>query len=90
MALRPDRALATVDSQVPAGTICRLLRAEADRWVGSGRGSLDVAAAAHATLSLVGQACASAGTDPLAAVEFDLAELESRAYLAPYFGRRTA
>ena len=90
MALRPDRALTTVDSQLPARTICRLLHAEADRWVGSGRGSLDVAAAAHATLSLLGQACASAGIDPLAAVEFDLVELESRAYLAPYFGRQTA
>jgi phosphoribosyl-AMP cyclohydrolase len=88
MALRPDRALATVDPQLPAGTVCRLLRAEAEHWSQSERHAPAITAAAHATLSLVGQACASAGIDPLAAVEFDLAELESRAYLAPYFARR--
>jgi phosphoribosyl-AMP cyclohydrolase len=90
MALRPDRALATVDSQLPVETVCRLLRAEADRWSESKRDSPDITAAAHAALSLVGQACASARIDPCAAVEFDLAELESRVYLAPYFARRTA
>ena len=45
---------------------------------------------AHATLSLVGQACTSGGIDPLAAVDFDIAELESRPYLASYFGHGTA
>jgi phosphoribosyl-AMP cyclohydrolase len=89
MALRPDRALATVETQLSAGTVCRLLRAEAGRWSECERDPLDITAAAHATLSLVGQACASGGIDPLAAVEFDLAELESRAYLAPYFAHRT-
>ena len=89
MALRPDRALATVDTQLPAATVARLLRAEADRWSQSGPDHLDIAAAAHATLSLVAQACVSGGVDPLAAVQFDLAELQSRSYLAPYFGRET-
>ena len=86
MKLRPDRALATADRQLPAGTIIRLLRADADRWSDSARKHPDIAAAAHATLSLVGQACVSAGLDPLAAVLVDLADLESRTYLAPYFG----
>ena len=86
MTLRPDRALATVDPQLPAATVSRLLRAEADRWSENARGDTDGAAAAHATLSLVGQACVSAGLDPLAAVQHDIAELESRPYLAPYFG----
>ena len=86
MALRPDRALATVDPQLPAGTVYRLLRAEADRWSESGHNNLDLAAAVHATLSLVGQACVTAGIDPLTAVHSDLAELKSRPYLAPYFG----
>jgi phosphoribosyl-AMP cyclohydrolase len=86
MALRPDRALATVDAQLLAGTVCRLLRAKADRWSESEHDDVDVAAAIHATLSLVGQACVSAGIDPLAAVRSDLAELESRPYLARYFG----
>jgi len=86
MALRPDRALATVDPQLLAGTVYRLLRAEADRWSESGHNNLDLAAAVHATLSLVGQACVTAGIDPLTAVHSDLAELKSRPYLAPYFG----
>lgn len=89
MRLRPDRALATVDPQLPAATVGRLLRAEADRWSGNASNDTDVAAAAHATLSLVGQACVSAGLDPFAAVQNDLAELESRPYLAPHFGHRT-
>jgi phosphoribosyl-AMP cyclohydrolase len=89
MMLRPDRALVTVDAQLPAATIGRLLRADADRWSENGGKHADIAAALHATLSLVGQACVSAGLDPLAAVEADLAELESRPYLAPYFGHRT-
>jgi phosphoribosyl-AMP cyclohydrolase len=89
MTLRPDRALATVDGQLPAGTVGRLLRAEADRWSDNTRQHSDVAAAAHATLSLVGQACVSTGLDPLAAVRVDLAELESRPYLAPYFRHGT-
>jgi phosphoribosyl-AMP cyclohydrolase len=86
MTLRPDRALATVDAQLSAATVGRLLRAEADRWSENARKDGDGAAAAHATLSLVGQACVSAGLDPLAAVKYDIAELESRPYLAPYFG----
>ena len=89
MALRPDRALATVDTRLLAATVARLLRAEADHWSESGRDDQDIAAAAHATLSLVAQACASVGIDPLAAVRFDLAELESRPYLAPYFGHES-
>jgi phosphoribosyl-AMP cyclohydrolase len=89
MKLRPDRALATVDAQLPAATISRLLRADADRWSDDARKHPDVAAAAHATLSLVGQACVSVGLDPLAAVRVDLADLESRPYLAPYFGHGT-
>jgi phosphoribosyl-AMP cyclohydrolase len=89
MTLRPDRALATVDSQLSTVTIARLLRAEADHWSENAIGVTDIAAAAHATLSLVGQACASAGLDPLAAVQYDIAELESRPYLAPFFGLRT-
>jgi phosphoribosyl-AMP cyclohydrolase len=89
MTLRPDCALTTVDPQLPAATIGRLLRAEADRWSENSSKETDVAASAHATLSLVGQACVSTGIDPLAAVQYDIVELESRPYLAPYFGHRT-
>jgi hypothetical protein len=89
MRLRPDRALTTVDAQLQTRTVSRLLRAEADRWTDTAPDHSDVAAAAHATLSLVGQACVSAGLHPLAAVQADLAELESRPYLAPYFRHGT-
>ena len=89
MTLRPDRALATVDPQLPASD--RLAGSFARRRTAGPRTrpETDVAASAHATLSLVGQACVSAGLDPLAAVQYDIVELESRPYLAPYFGHRT-
>ena len=89
MSLRPDRALATVDTQLPAETVGRLLRAEAERWCGSQHDDLDISAAVHATLALVAEACASAGVDPLTAIHSDLTDLESRPYLASYFRYET-
>jgi phosphoribosyl-AMP cyclohydrolase len=89
MTLRPDRALATVDALLPVATVGRLLLAEANRWSEDMRANPDIAPAVHASMSLVGQACVSAGLDPLAVIQFDIAELESRAYLAPYFGHGT-
>ena len=84
--LRPDRALGTAEDGVAMATIGRLLHAEADAWAASRPSSAETAARAHATLAIVGQACRSGGIDPLSAVEADLWELRSRAYLAPYFG----
>jgi phosphoribosyl-AMP cyclohydrolase len=84
--LRPDRALATSESQISATTVVRLLRAEAERWSTLAPDEVDFGAAAHATLTLVGQACMSAQLDSLEAVKADIAELESRPYLAPFFG----
>jgi phosphoribosyl-AMP cyclohydrolase len=89
MTLRPDRALATVDALLPVATVGRLLLAEANRWSEDMRANPEIAPAVHASMSLVGQACVSAGLDPLAVIQFDIAELESRAYLAPYFGHGT-
>jgi len=87
--LRPDRALATVDAELLTATTVRLLRADADRWSKNAGKHQDIAAAAHASLSLVGQACVSVALDPLTAVQADLTELASRPYLAPYFGHGT-
>ena len=84
--LRPDRALATAEEQIPVSMVAQLLRAEARRWSADEQPEEDMAARAHATLALVGQACASAGLDPLAVVETDLAELKSRPYLVTSFG----
>jgi phosphoribosyl-AMP cyclohydrolase len=84
--LRPDRALATSESQISTITVVRLLHADADHWSTLAPGGVDFVPAAHATLALVAQACISAQLDPLSAVTADIAELETRPYLAPYFG----
>jgi len=83
--LRPDRALARSDDQIPAATVVRLLRADADRWESGQLAATDAGALAHATLHLVGLACQSGGLDPLAVVKSDLEALQTRPYLAPYF-----
>ena len=85
--LRPDRALATNDEQISMSVATQLLRAEAGRWSSREQPDADMAASGHATLALVGQACACVGLDLLAVVETDLSELISRPYLAPYFGQ---
>jgi hypothetical protein len=81
--LRPDRALATGDADLSRTTIVRLLRADADSWVSEL--PVDLAARSHATLALVGQACRVGGVEPLEVIEYDLAELRARPYLAPFF-----
>ncbi len=83
--LRPDRALAAEDIHPDQAAIARLLRAEANRWISDAEDD-DPAAKAHATLALVALACRSGGIDALAAVESDLEELQTRPYLAAYFG----
>ncbi|MBW3634444.1 MAG: phosphoribosyl-AMP cyclohydrolase [Chloroflexi bacterium] len=83
--LRPDRALTTGEEQIPVSTVTQLLRAQGSRWSVLEQPDADIAASLHATIALVGQACASAGLSPLAVVEIDLDDLNSRPYLAPFF-----
>ena len=83
--LRPDRALTTTAEQIPVSMVSQLLRADAGRWSTAEQSKADIAASAHATLALVGQACSSAGLSPLTVIETDLAELNARPYLAAYF-----
>lgn len=83
--LRPDRALATGDAEMPLATVAGLLRREAEAWRAQPRPEADAIARLHATLALVAQACRSGGIEPLSAIEADLATLRSRPYLAPYF-----
>ena len=83
--LRPDRALATGLDTMPPRTIVAMLRADADSWAYVHPSEVDIAARAHATLALVGQACATGNIDPMSVVEIDLVDLRSRAYLAPFF-----
>jgi phosphoribosyl-AMP cyclohydrolase len=81
-ALRPDRALATTDDSLSQSSVARLLRAEAAHWVD---GDAVSAARLHAVVALVAQACRSAGIDPAELVLADLAELQSKPYLAGFF-----
>ena len=83
--LRPDRALATGEEQIPVSMVTQLLRAQSGRWTLPEQPNADIAASLHATIALVGQVCASAGLSPLAVIETDLAELKCRPYLAPFF-----
>jgi phosphoribosyl-AMP cyclohydrolase len=85
--LRPDRALGTASETVSAGTVAHLLRADAARWRDRSEPIVDIAAQGHATLALVGLACASGAIDPIAAVRADLDDLRARPYLSPLFAQ---
>lgn len=83
--VRPDRALDTRASlsESASRTVAQLLRREADLW--RTNVSVDVAAMAHGTLSLVAGACSAAGVDPGSLIVADLNELRTRSYLEDYF-----
>jgi phosphoribosyl-AMP cyclohydrolase len=81
--LRPDRALAGGEGALSRSAISGLLRADAESW--SSAPLTDVAARAHETLALVGHACSAGGVDPRDVIDFDLAALRARDYLAPHF-----
>lgn len=86
--VRPDRALAANESivtEAAAGSLARLLRREADLWT-SGT-SLDLAAMAHGTFSLVSGACVAAGVEPRSLIVADLNELRTRTYMNDFFAR---
>jgi phosphoribosyl-AMP cyclohydrolase len=89
-ALRPDRALLTADETLSLRTVARLLVQDAADWEQSAPRPGELAARAHATLALVGQACRSGKVDPLEVVLSDLADLESRDYLKAYFSAKAA
>lgn len=80
--LRPDSALATTAEGMATDTIVALLRSDARAW----RNAADTRpAAAHTSLALVAQACQAGGIAPLEVLRADLAELETRAYMASFF-----
>ncbi len=86
--LRPDRAvdIAATDDGMSTGLLSKLLRETAQEWRGHGdRTSERIASDAHATINLVAQACIANGIPPREIVERDLAELQTRPYLEPYF-----
>lgn len=82
--LRPDRALDVETAEFEGEPIARLLRSEADRWA-AGSIAADRAAAAHAVIGLVAQACRAMGIEPRDPIERDLADLRAKPYLAAYF-----
>lgn len=85
--LRPDQALAMSDEPLDLETAGRLLRAEARDWERSPAADQDHGGRSHASLALVGRACAVVRVAGLALVEADLEEMKSRSYLAEYFER---
>lgn len=79
--VRPDRALDQVPTITEPATAATLLRGMAAR--------LDseklTGPIAHEVMSLVAMACGTLGIHPLVPVKQDVADLQQRDYLAPYF-----
>lgn len=82
-AIRPDRALTQVIPGADPLTIATLLRFMTLRLEEEPL----TAPLAHEIFSLVATACGAVDVDPLEPIRQDLASLESRDYLAPYFAR---
>lgn len=82
-ATRPDRALTQVVPGADRRTIATLVETMTRRLAEEPF----TATLAHEILSLVASACGALEIDPLEPIRRDLAELESRDYLAPYFAR---
>lgn len=82
--VRPDRALdVTFDAASAPGTMAKIARRTAD---GVGEGPL-TPEGGHVLVALVASAAASLGVGPMDVIRKDLADLETRDYLAPYFSR---
>jgi phosphoribosyl-AMP cyclohydrolase len=78
--VRPDRAFATGEEELERALLAKMLAAEADR------AQHDDAAAIHAAMALVSQACQAMGTSPRQLLLADIADLKSKPYLSDYFG----
>ncbi len=87
--IRPDVALAPPNQDVAEGVLQELIEAFATRWQAAVDHGVSDGALAHATISLVAQVCRVEHIDPLTVVEFDLRDLQSRAYLKDFFGGRS-
>jgi phosphoribosyl-AMP cyclohydrolase len=83
--LRPDRALVTAEADLDPGVAAGLLRAEAAHWSAHAQVPGPLAARCHAAMALVAQAVRSVQVPPITLVKKDLADLESRPYLADFF-----
>jgi phosphoribosyl-AMP cyclohydrolase len=78
--LRPDRALETGEEELGPALLVKMLVAEADR------GLFGDAAAIHAAMALVSQACQSMGVSARQLLLTDIADLKAKPYLSEYFG----
>ncbi|HWV25324.1 MAG TPA: phosphoribosyl-AMP cyclohydrolase [Thermomicrobiales bacterium] len=81
--VRPDRALSQVVPGADRLTMATLLQTMARRLAEEPLS----ASLTHEIVSLVASACGALGLDPLEPIRQDLAALERRDYLAPYFAR---
>jgi hypothetical protein len=85
-ALRPDRALQTVDTSFNRATVSGMLRQEAAAWSSTRQpDTTTLPARCHATLALIAQACQSAGIEPYAILQRDIDDLRTRSYLESVF-----
>lgn len=81
--LRPDDAVSPPGVPLSRDAVAELLRGSAALWDGSAAN--DRVSHLRATVALVGQACRSADIAPIELTEFDLRDLRTKPYLAPYF-----
>lgn len=87
--LRPDRALMASDDAFSSASIAKILRSEANGWIGHDD-RLPLDARLHAVMMLVAQAAHSSGINPARLTQSDLAELHSKPYLAAFFAMISA
>lgn len=79
--VRPDRALDVAEATVSAELASVVLRAES-----AALQSFSATVASH-LIHLIAESARTLGIDPRAVIEYDLAELKQKSYLAPYFAR---
>jgi phosphoribosyl-AMP cyclohydrolase len=76
--VRPDRAMVVPEEIIQPQTAARMLSVEADSWEKTAASSDEIAARVHAAMALT----------PESLIERELADLQSRNYLATYFDTR--
>jgi phosphoribosyl-AMP cyclohydrolase len=77
--VRPDRAFETGEKELEPALLAKMLVAEADRV------QFGDAAAIHAAMALVSQACQTMGISARQFLLADIADLKSKPYLSDYF-----
>ena len=83
--LRPELALTANLPAESAESMAETLRTNAEHWNAAHVDRDELLANCYATFGLIANAALTLGVEPIALIEHDLADLQSRDYLAPYF-----